>query len=65
DGAVALSLYRIFRELGAAIDAPMADALYTGLSTDTGCFRYSNADAECYRAAADLIELGRTTRGST
>ena len=58
DGAAALSLYRIFRELGVAIDAAMANALYTGLSTDTGCFRYSNANAECYRAAADLIELG-------
>ena len=58
DGAAALSLYRIFRELGVAIDVAMANALYTGLSTDTGCFRYSNANAECYRAAADLIELG-------
>ena len=58
DGAAALSLYRIFRELDIPIDRVMADCLYTGLSTDTGCFRYSNANAECYRAAADLIELG-------
>ena len=63
DGAVALSLYRIFRSLGVAIDRPMADALYTGMSTDTGCFRYSNAGAEIYRAAADLIELGADNAG--
>lgn len=63
DGAAALSLYRIFRELGVDIDVPMANALYTGLSTDTGCFRYSNANAECYRAAADLIELGADNAG--
>lgn len=58
DAAAALSLYRVLRTLGMPIDKPMADALYTGLSTDTGCFRYSNANAEAYRAAADLMELG-------
>lgn len=58
DGAAALSLYRIFRELGVEIDPAIANCLYTGLSTDTGCFRYSNANAEAYRAAADLIDLG-------
>lgn len=63
DGAAALSLYRIFRVLGVTITVPMANALYTGLSTDTGCFRYSNASAECYRAAADLIELGADNAG--
>lgn len=58
DCAAALSLYRVFSTLGIKIDPLMANALYTGLSTDTGCFRYSNANAEAYRAAADLIELG-------
>ncbi len=28
------------------------------VSTDTGCFRYSNATAETHRIAAELIELG-------
>ncbi len=63
DGAAALSLYRLLRSLGAEIDRPMADALYTGMSTDTGCFRYSNANAELYRAAADLIDLGADNAG--
>lgn len=63
DGAAALSLYRVLRSLDAEIDRPMADALYTGMSTDTGCFRYSNANAELYRAAADLIELGADNAG--
>ena len=58
DGAAALSLYRIFRENRVPITKEMADDLYTGLSTDTGCFRYANADAHAYRAAADLISLG-------
>lgn len=58
DGAAALSLFRVFRTLDIPIDKAMANALYTGLSTDTGCFRYSNANAEAYRAAAELIDLG-------
>ncbi len=35
-----------------------ADALYVGLSTDTGCFMYSNTDAAAHTAAAKLIEAG-------
>lgn len=58
DGAAALTLYRIFTTCGVEITPAMANDLYTGLSTDTGCFRYTNANAEAYRAAADLIELG-------
>lgn len=58
DGAAALTLYRIFTACGIEITKPMADDLYTGLSTDTGCFRYTNASAEAYRAAAGLIDLG-------
>lgn len=58
DGAAALTLYRIFTTCGVEITKPMANDLYTGLTTDTGCFRYTNANAEAYRAAAGLIELG-------
>lgn len=58
DGAAALTVYRIFKEMGAKITPEIADALYTGISTDTGCFRYANASSECYTAAADLIALG-------
>lgn len=58
DGAACLSIYRILKEMGASITPEIADALYTGISTDTGCFRYANASAECYSAAADLINLG-------
>lgn len=58
DGAAALTLYRIFTTCGVEITPAMASDLYTGLSTDTGCFRYTNANAEAYRAAAGLIELG-------
>ena len=36
----------------------VAEALFVGLATDTGWFRYSNADAETLRLAARLLEMG-------
>lgn len=35
-----------------------ANLLYVALSTDTGCFQYSNTNAESFKAAAELLELG-------
>lgn len=58
DGAASLSLYRIIKKMGVSVTPQIATALYTGLSTDTGCFRYSNASSECYRVAAELIDSG-------
>ncbi|MHC4427977.1 MAG: DHH family phosphoesterase [Planctomycetota bacterium] len=36
----------------------VAEALFVGLATDTGWFRYSNADAEALRLGARLLEMG-------
>ena len=36
----------------------LAYALYTAISSDTGCFKYSNATESTHRAAARLISLG-------
>ena len=44
--------------LGVQPDAAAAACLYTGLATDTGFFRFSNATAHTYRAAAALLEAG-------
>jgi len=49
---------RLIPALGVEITPAIADCLYTGISTDTGCFKYPNATAETYRIAADLIECG-------
>lgn len=51
-------IYDILLELGAAIDSRIAGAIFTGLSTDTGCFRYTNVTAKTHRVAAEMIELG-------
>ncbi len=36
----------------------IAEAIFVGLATDTGWFRYANADARAIRLAADLLERG-------
>jgi bifunctional oligoribonuclease and PAP phosphatase NrnA len=51
-------VWRLARELGAEITPPIADALYTGLVTDTGRFMYENTTPEAHRMAAELIEAG-------
>ncbi|MFK7961328.1 MAG: bifunctional oligoribonuclease/PAP phosphatase NrnA [Phycisphaerales bacterium] len=44
--------------LDVPLDAAIATPLYLGLATDTGWFRFSNADAACYRVAAQLLAAG-------
>lgn len=51
-------IYALLRELGVAINPVMADCLYTGLTTDTGCFRYRSVTPRTHRIAAELLELG-------
>ena len=51
-------IYEIAKEMQIEIDKNMALALYTGLSTDTGCFRYSNTTSKTLRIAADLLDVG-------
>jgi len=51
-------VWRLARELGAELTAPMAEALYVGLVTDTGRFMYRSTGAEAHRMAAELIDAG-------
>lgn len=56
--ATAVLVYELMLEAGTAVDQSAAEALYVGLATDTGNFRYSNTDARALRMAADLVERG-------
>lgn len=56
--ATAEIIYEIIKALGVTIDADIASCIYTGISTDTGCFRHSNATSHSYRVAADMIDCG-------
>lgn len=56
--AAAMILFRIIGLLGVGLTPAIAQCLYTGIATDTGCFKYSNADALAHRMAADCIDQG-------
>ena len=43
---------------GIAPDRQTANALFTGISTDTGCFKFSNVTPRTHRIAASLLEAG-------
>ena len=56
--AAAELLYEVINAMGVAITPHIADCLYTGLATDTGCFRFSSTTANTHIVAAKLIEAG-------
>lgn len=56
--ATAQLMLSIIELMGVEIDACIADCLYTGLVTDTGCFKYSSTTAETHLAAAKLMQFG-------
>ena len=43
--------------------AEEATLLYMAVSTDTGCFKYSNTSAETFAAAAELLKAGADNKG--
>ncbi len=42
----------------ALIDAPLGEALYTAIMTDTGSFRFSSVTPHVHRIVADILERG-------
>lgn len=60
DGASSTAevLADVFVELGLSLTAPIAEALYTGLVTDTGRFQYSNTTPKALHLAAELVNAG-------
>lgn len=57
-GATGDIIYDILMELGVTLDKSMAEALYTAVSTDTGCFRYANTNAHSFLVAAACAQAG-------
>ncbi len=54
-------LFCLAEELKIPFTKHLANCLYTGLCTDTGCFQYSNVTPHTLRAAATLLENGADT----
>ncbi|MBP3231727.1 MAG: bifunctional oligoribonuclease/PAP phosphatase NrnA [Anaerovibrio sp.] len=56
--ATAEIIYRLAKALGIRFDKDSATAVYIGLATDSGYFKYSNTTPHTMRAAAELMETG-------
>lgn len=48
----------VIEEMGVPLTPAIANCLYTGISTDTGCFRFSSTTARTHKAAARVMEAG-------
>ena len=54
-------LYDLAVEMGVELDRELAEAVYVGASTDTGCFRFANTTGHTLRTAAACVEAGART----
>lgn len=59
--ACAEIIFDLMEYLWVEMDSDIADALYVGTSTDTGCFRYSNTTAHTFLTAAACTAAGART----
>jgi bifunctional oligoribonuclease and PAP phosphatase NrnA len=48
----------LFAELGLPLDKPTAEAIYVGIRTDTGGFRFRNVSPRAHEMVADLLRVG-------
>jgi len=56
-------IWDLMHGLGVAPTQTMAEALYVGLVTDTGCFMYENTGPRAHVMAAELIQAGVDVHG--
>lgn len=58
EAATTQIIFQLLKDCGVRWNRKIANAIYTGISTDTGNFQYSNANARTHRIAAELLEIG-------
>ncbi len=51
-------VYEVIKALGVPFDRDLANCIYTGTATDTGCFKYSNTTVQTHIIAAEMIGCG-------
>jgi phosphoesterase RecJ-like protein len=56
-------VWELIHGFGVPLTRPMAEALYVGLITDTGCFMYENTGPRAHLMAAELIAAGVDVHG--
>jgi len=56
--ATAVLIYRLLKAAGHTISTDVAICVYTAILSDTGSFRYSNANPEAFHVAGEMVGLG-------
>ncbi len=56
--ATAQLIFRLIKAMGVEIDKQIGEAIFAGILTDTGSFRYSNTQKETHLIAAELYDSG-------
>ncbi|KPJ76995.1 MAG: hypothetical protein AMJ54_09500 [Deltaproteobacteria bacterium SG8_13] len=56
--ATAELVYRLLGEMGISLDQDIATAIYTGILTDTGSFRFSNTNSAAFAICTEMTALG-------
>lgn len=56
--ATGVLIHRLIKDADGSISLPTALGLYVALITDTGSFRYSNANSEAFAIAGEMIDKG-------
>lgn len=51
-------VYRLIRRLGISVDKRIATAIYMGILTDTGSFRFANTNSQAFSICSEMVELG-------
>ena len=57
-GATAEIVYGLLNMLAGPLTGGEAEALFSGIMTDTGCFRFPTTSSRTLKIAAELLELG-------
>lgn len=58
EAAACCIIYDLLKYMGLPLTSPVSNALYVGISTDTGSFQYEKTTPKLMRAVADLLENG-------
>ena len=51
-------VYRLIKQAGVPLDKSIATAIYTGILTDTGSFRFSNTTRAAFAICEEMLDLG-------
>lgn len=56
--AVGELIWILLKTMGVRIDKGIAECIFTAITTDTGCFKYSNVTVRTHLIATELIKIG-------